>query len=152
MSESRKARPSGCEAVKSQVNSSVIHLRKGKLLDIDDGQGLRVDVLDGVVWITQSYDPRDIVIEAHQSFVLDRPGLALVNSLMTDATIVITMARQVRRPKKTRGYVGAAPPIYRGAASTMSCHRGESKTSNDAYSRQECEVSSVAYARSTRAA
>jgi hypothetical protein len=99
MSESRKARPSGREAVTSQVNSSLIHLRKGKLLDIHDGQGLRVDVLDGVVWITQSYDPRDIVIEARQSFVLDRPGLALVNSLVTDATIVITMARQVRRPK-----------------------------------------------------
>jgi hypothetical protein len=101
MSESRKVRSSGREAVTSQVNISLIHLRKGQLLDIHDGQGLRVDVLDGVVWITQSYDPRDIVIEAGQSFVLDRPGLALVNSLLTYATIVITIARPVRRRRNS---------------------------------------------------
>jgi hypothetical protein len=75
----------------------LIHLKTGKLLDIHDGQGLRVKVLDGVAWVTQSNDPRDIVIEAGQSFVLDRPGLTLVNPLLVDATIAITMARHPKR-------------------------------------------------------
>jgi hypothetical protein len=86
-------------------------LRKGKLLDIQDGQGLQVTVLDGIAWITQSDDPRDIVIEAGQSFVLDRSGLALVNSLLTDAIVVLTIARQVRRQKDLRGCPGA-PSAY----------------------------------------
>jgi Protein of unknown function (DUF2917) len=102
MSETGKARPSGREVVNSQVNSSLIHLKKGKLLDVHNGQGLRVTVLDGIAWITQSNDPRDVVIEAGQSFVFDRPGLALVNSLLTDAIIVITIARQVRRVKTSK--------------------------------------------------
>lgn len=55
-----------------------IHLRARELLDIQDGEGLLVTCLGGAVWITQANDRRDIVIEAGESFVLDRPGLALV--------------------------------------------------------------------------
>jgi hypothetical protein len=53
-------------------------LGTGKLLGIDHGEGSRVNCVEGAVWITQSNDPRDIVIKGGESFVLDRPGLALV--------------------------------------------------------------------------
>jgi len=62
------------------------------LLDIRDGEGLAVTCVEGVVWITQSDDPRDIVVNAGRSFVLDRPGLALVAAPIGPATIT------VRRP------------------------------------------------------
>jgi hypothetical protein len=55
------------------VDSSV-RLNTGELLDIDDGEGFTVECLDGAVWITQSSDPRDIVLKAGESFVLDKPG------------------------------------------------------------------------------
>ena len=71
-----------------------------------------MEVLDGVVWITQSNDPRDIVIEAGQAFVLDRPGLALVNSLLTDATIAITIATHIA-PEANR-YDGGVPIFIDG--------------------------------------
>src|SRR5215467_12485625 len=55
-----------------------VHLNTGELLDINDGEGFTVRCLEGSVWITQSNDPRDIVLKAGQSFTLDKPGLALV--------------------------------------------------------------------------
>jgi ferric-dicitrate binding protein FerR (iron transport regulator) len=58
--------------------SSKVELKIHELLEIRDGEALRIACLKGIVWITQSEDSRDIVIQAGQSFVLDRPGLALV--------------------------------------------------------------------------
>jgi hypothetical protein len=55
-----------------------VSLRARELFDIHDGAGLSVTCRDGAVWITQSNDARDVVIEAGESFTLDRPGLALV--------------------------------------------------------------------------
>jgi hypothetical protein len=39
-----------------------------------------VKSLHGVLWITQSNDSEDIVVRGGQSFVLDRPGLALISA------------------------------------------------------------------------
>jgi hypothetical protein len=62
------------------------------LLDINDGQGLAVACIDGTVWITQANDPRDIVINAGQSFLLDKQGLALVAAPAGQATIAVRRA------------------------------------------------------------
>jgi len=70
------------------VDSSV-RLNSGELLDIDGGEGFTVECLEGAVWITQSNDPRDIVLKAGQSFVLDKPGLALVCAADGPATVVV---------------------------------------------------------------
>jgi hypothetical protein len=48
--------------------------------------------LRGVLWITQSNDTEDIVISDGQSFVLDRPGLALVSAPTGPADIIIRAA------------------------------------------------------------
>lgn len=45
---------------------------------IANGLGRQVTCLSGEAWITQTNDRRDIILEAGDSFVLDRPGLALV--------------------------------------------------------------------------
>jgi hypothetical protein len=65
------------------------HLKAREVLDIRDGQGLRVKSLRGVLWITQSNDSEDIVVRAGQAFVLDRPGLALISAPIGPADIII---------------------------------------------------------------
>ncbi len=70
------------------VDSSV-RLNTGELLDINDGLGFAVECLEGAVWITQSNDPRDIVLEAGESFVLDKPGLALICAAAGPAIVAV---------------------------------------------------------------
>jgi hypothetical protein len=79
------------------IDSSV-RLNTGELLDINDGEGFAVECLEGAVWITQSDDPRDIVLKAGQSFVLDKPGLALVCAASGPATVAVAL-RLLPRPR-----------------------------------------------------
>src|SRR5215831_20334970 len=69
-----------------------VRLNTGQLLDIHDGEGFTVECLDGAVWITQSNDPRDIVLKSGQSFVLDKPGLALVCAAADPATVAVAVS------------------------------------------------------------
>jgi hypothetical protein len=66
-----------------------VRLNTGELLDINDGEGFTVECLEGAVWITQSNDPRDIVLNAGQSFVLDKPGLALICAAAGPAMVAV---------------------------------------------------------------
>jgi hypothetical protein len=66
-----------------------VRLNTGELLDINDGEGFTVECLEGAVWITQSNDPRDIVLNAGQSFVLDQQGLALVCAAAGPAMVAV---------------------------------------------------------------
>lgn len=78
-----------------RFGDSSIRLNTGELLDIDDGEGFTVECLEGSVWVTQSNDPRDIVLNAGQSFVLDRPGLALICAAAGPATVAIAVSLQL---------------------------------------------------------
>jgi hypothetical protein len=71
-----------------------LRLNTGQLLDIHDGDGLEIVCLEGAVWITQSNDPRDIVIEAGEAFVLDKSGLALVCASAGPATVAVAAPRR----------------------------------------------------------
>jgi len=76
-----------------EVSSELrVQLEHHSLLDINDGQGLAVACIEGTVWITQSNDPRDIVINAGQSFLLDKQGLALVAAPAGQATVAVRRA------------------------------------------------------------
>jgi hypothetical protein len=61
---------------------------------IEAGQGQRVTCVRGPVWITQERDERDTILAAGQSFVLDRPGVAVVFAFR-GATITVASAWQV---------------------------------------------------------
>jgi Protein of unknown function (DUF2917) len=79
---------------------SAVRLNTGELLDIDDGEGFTVECLEGALWITQSNDPRDIVLKAGQSFVLDKAGLALVCAASGPATVAVAVSlRLLSRPR-----------------------------------------------------
>jgi Protein of unknown function (DUF2917) len=69
-------------------NPAATRLAHRSILDLRDRKGDRVECLDGSVWITQDGDPRDVVLDAGESFTLDRPGTALVYAL-ADARVVV---------------------------------------------------------------
>jgi Protein of unknown function (DUF2917) len=79
------------------MNANSDHLLQrlgtGKLIGIDHGEGSRVNCVEGALWITQSNDPRDIVIKGGESFVLDRPGLALVCAAAGPAVVAVDVPR-----------------------------------------------------------
>jgi hypothetical protein len=83
------------------VDSSV-RLNTGELLDIDDGEGFTIECREGAVWITQSNDPRDIVLKAGQSFVLDKPGLALICAAAGPATLTVAVSLQLLSRARSR--------------------------------------------------
>jgi len=83
------------------VDSSV-RLNTGELLDIDDGEGFTVECLEGALWITQSNDPRDIVLKAGQSFVLDKPGLALVCAAAGPAMVAVAVSPRLLPRARSR--------------------------------------------------
>jgi Protein of unknown function (DUF2917) len=55
---------------------------------IEGGKGLQITAIDGVVWVTQANDNRDIILGRGQSFILDRKGLAVVYALKEAAILV----------------------------------------------------------------
>jgi DUF2917 family protein len=69
-----------------------LELRAREVVNIEDGEGLTVACLDGMLWITQASDVKDIVIHDGESFVLDRPGLALVSAPVGPARVAIHAA------------------------------------------------------------
>jgi hypothetical protein len=65
---------------------------------IENAKGIRVACVRGVAWITQERDPRDMILAAGQSVVLDRPGLA-VAYVFKDAVITVGAAWQLPAPR-----------------------------------------------------
>jgi|HubBroStandDraft_6_1064221.scaffolds.fasta_scaffold3724087_1 hypothetical protein len=69
-----------------------LELRAREVVNIEDGEGLTVACLDGILWITQASDAKDVVLHDGESFVLDRPGLALVSAPVGPARVAIHTA------------------------------------------------------------
>lgn len=67
--------------MESGMELRCIRLATGRSLRVRDAAGRTVTCCAGTVWITQEGDARDIVLQAGQSFTLDRPGLTLISAL-----------------------------------------------------------------------
>jgi len=75
-----------------------LHLEAREILHVHDGLGVQVTCVAGILWITQSNDTSDIVVHAGQSFVLDRPGLALVSAPTAPADVLVRSMTRHARP------------------------------------------------------
>jgi hypothetical protein len=73
-------------------------LARNEQLRIVDGRDLLILVRQGSLWITQERDTRDVVLEAGQSFRLDRDGVALVKAW--DETVLTLTSPNERRPAR----------------------------------------------------
>ena len=71
--------------------SAATSLASQSLLKLHDARGRKLLVIDGMVWVTQDGDPRDVFIGAGESFEFDRAGLTLVQAL--EPTHLLMLAR-----------------------------------------------------------
>ena len=63
------------------ATTSLLDLPAGHLLRVTDGDGLGIAVFDGLVWITQAGDRRDVFLRRGDTFAFDHGGIALVEAL-----------------------------------------------------------------------
>ncbi len=68
---------------------SRIHVRRGGIIRLDGAMGTAILCHAGAVWVTLEDDSRDILIEAGESFVIDRGGLSLVCAIAGPAEVAI---------------------------------------------------------------
>lgn len=61
-------------------NSAHLHAREILRLTSQKG-GIRLTCLSGTVWITQPGDPYDHMLQANETFTVNRPGLVLAQAL-----------------------------------------------------------------------
>ncbi len=61
-----------------QLHDGSVQLARHGHLEVLDGRGASVRCLLGSLWLTQDGDPRDVVLEAGDTFTLDRDGLAII--------------------------------------------------------------------------
>ncbi len=70
-------------------NPRRLSLSAGRYAVLEDARGTRVVCADGVLWITQHADRRDIVLRAGESFVVDRDAKVIVNALSHAALALV---------------------------------------------------------------
>lgn len=75
-------------------NPIVIELERGAVLSVAATRGTRVNCLNGVLWLTEDHDSRDIVLEAGRGHAVARRGQAVVQAL--EAARVAIDAPRVR--------------------------------------------------------
>jgi len=80
--------------------------------------GDRIECVSGTVWLTQDGDLRDIVLDAGESFRLDRTGRALVSAL-ADAGVVFHAARRPRLAARLRRIAATARMWLAHAAAAL---------------------------------
>jgi hypothetical protein len=96
-----------------QFDKALTRLERGAFLHIRGGKGQVVAVFDGEVWITQDKDPRDAVIASGESFLLDRPGPALVQALRPTKLLVLDAMAQTATPPSWRWWTARIVHVAR---------------------------------------
>ena len=78
-----------------ELSQDGLCLKPKQLLKVHAGAGHAIVCHTGSLWVTQQRDWRDVVLEAGQSFTLDRDGLTLVQAL---AQSTVSVAPPGTRP------------------------------------------------------
>ena len=90
----------GCDPQEAVVvldaQQLVIELRHRGIVPVADAAGTRIDCLRGRIWITERGCTDDFVLEAGDSHVISRDGVAVVQALR--AALVGLRASAARRP------------------------------------------------------
>ena len=67
---------------------STLRLHRGMTARLEDARGTRVRVESGGVWVTHNRCPDDVVVNAGETYTVDRDGATVVASLGHDAALV----------------------------------------------------------------
>lgn len=71
---------------------SRIHVRRCGIIRLAGAMGTTILCHAGAVWVTLEDDARDILIEAGESFVIDRGGLSLLCAIAGPAEVEVSPA------------------------------------------------------------
>lgn len=63
------------------LSETAIKLEGNEPVQLWGDAGYVIACLGGSAWITQEHDTRDIILEAGEYFVTDRPGLTLISAI-----------------------------------------------------------------------
>lgn len=69
-----------------------VYLQRGGIVRLEQ-VGARVSCRSGVLWLTFADDPRDVLLEVGEDFVVDREGLTLVCAIAGPAAAEIDCPR-----------------------------------------------------------
>lgn len=58
-----------------------VNLLRRQVIQLRARKGERIECRTGQLWLTQDGDPRDVILAANQSFVVDRSGPVVVSAL-----------------------------------------------------------------------
>ena len=83
--------------MKIEFSSSGVVMAKDQTLRLPAAAGVRIASQRGTVWITQDGDPRDIVLSAGESVVLERTTSTIVQAI---EPAQITMADPVKASRR----------------------------------------------------
>ena len=81
-----------------------------QMVELPDTTGLQLRCDSGSLWITLDHDPRDIVLEAGQSFSGGMPRRAIVYALEASRLTVATASAQARTPTQRQGQAHGQHP------------------------------------------
>jgi Protein of unknown function (DUF2917) len=96
----------------SSLKQAITKLAKGDLLRFEDARGRSIVLVQGMVWITQEDDPRDVFLSDGESFAFNRPGVALVQAISD--TSLITLADESAGAIETTTTPPVSTEAYRG--------------------------------------
>lgn len=66
-----------------------LDLTRDQGVRIANALGTRIECRSGALWITLDNDPRDVLLDAGQWFVLDSPGDAIVQAILGPAEVAV---------------------------------------------------------------
>ena len=108
----------------TSLKQAITKLAKGDLLRFEDARGRSIVLVQGMVWITQEDDPRDVFLSDGESFAFNRPGVALVQAISD--TSLITLADESAGAIETSTTPSVSTEAYRGhggLAARIQLHR-----------------------------
>ncbi|MES2510592.1 MAG: DUF2917 domain-containing protein [Pseudomonadota bacterium] len=71
----RQTRQAAC------MRPSVREIATDRILEIKQGAGMKLECLEGSVWVTLDGDLRDVILEPGQAFTVDRDQRILIQAL-----------------------------------------------------------------------
>ena len=86
-------------------------LRRGSLLRMQALAGSTITCQRGMLWLTQEHDPVDRILSARETFVFERPGIALLNALAHDAVVEYSDASRCAIVRAPSAQPGSEPSL-----------------------------------------
>ena len=96
--------------MKTDLDLSAISLNQGQLRRVQDAKGLCVQCLRGTLWLTQESDPRDVILEAGDTFTIERNGASYLQALSDSSFLLL---RRCEPPETVRQLGERSPTVIR---------------------------------------